>query len=79
MHTEAQMGPPMLNVAAARGLFTCSGAGALPSSCHAAQPIIATPVAPTGWPFAMSPPEVLIPHSPPGAALPSSQYCAPLP
>jgi hypothetical protein len=41
--TLAQMGPPMLNVAAARGFFTCNSAGALPSSCSALQPIMAIP------------------------------------
>ena len=63
----------MLKVAAARGAFTCSSAGALPSSCQAHQPIIAMPVAPIGWPLAISPPELLIAHSPPGAAFPSTQ------
>ena len=29
VQTDAQIGPPMLNVAAARGFFTCSGAGRL--------------------------------------------------
>ena len=48
-------------------------------SCHADQPIIAMPVAPIGWPFAISPPDVLIAHSPSTAALPSAQNCAPLP
>jgi len=32
VHTLAQMGPPMLNVAASLGSFTCSSAGALPSN-----------------------------------------------
>ena len=40
---------------------------------------IATPVAPTGCPLAIKPPEVLMAHSPSGAALPSPQYAAPLP
>ena len=62
VQTEAQIGPPMLNVAAARGLGTCSSAGTLPRSCHATHPTIATPVEPIGCPLAMSPPEVLIPH-----------------
>ena len=79
VQTEAQIGPPMLKVAAARALLTCSAAGTLPRSCQAHQPIMAMPVAPMGWPLAMSPPEVLMPHSPVGAALPSTQYCAPLP
>src|SRR5512142_1733246 len=79
VQTDAQIGPPMLNVAAAFGFFTCSSAGALPSSCCADQPIIATPVAPTGWPFAIRPPELLIAHSPPTPALPSTQYRAPWP
>ncbi len=48
VHTDAQMGPPMLNVAATRGFGTCSAAGTLPSNCHAAHPTIATPVAPIG-------------------------------
>lgn len=73
VHTDAQIGPPMLNVAAARAFFTCSAGGTLPSSCQAAQPTIATPVAPIGWPFAMRPPEVLMPHSPSTLALPSTQ------
>src|ERR1017187_10482898 len=79
VHTLAQMGPPILNVAAARGFGTCKPAGALPSSCSALQPIMAIPVAPMGCPLAMSPPDVLMAHSPPGAALPSTQYWAPLP
>src|SRR5437763_337701 len=70
VHTLAQIGPPMLNVAARPGLFTCTSAGARPSNCSALQPIIAMPVAPIGWPFAISPPDVLMPHSPSGAALP---------
>ena len=69
VQTEAQIGPPMLNVAAARAPFTCSSFGALPSSCQAHQPIMATPVAPIGWPLAMRPPEVLMPHSPAGRGL----------
>src|ERR1039457_947459 len=79
VHTLAQMGPPILNVAAARGFFTCKPAGAWPSSCSALQPIMAIPVAPMGCPLAISPPDVLMAHSPPGAALPSTQYWAPLP
>jgi len=35
--------------------------------------VMRTPVAPTGCPFAMSPPDVLIPHSPVGFAFPSTQ------
>ncbi len=59
VHTEAQTGPPMLNVAACPASRTCSGAGTLRSNCHAAQPIIAIPGRePTGCPFAMRPPEV---------------------
>ena len=73
------MGPPMLNVAATRGFFTCSPAGALPRSCHAHHPSMAIPVAPMGWPLAMSPPEVLMAHSPSTPALPSHQYRAPWP
>jgi len=34
------MGPPMLNVAATCGFFTCSPAGAFPRSCHAHHPSI---------------------------------------
>src|ERR1035437_945693 len=79
VHTLAQMGPPILNVAAARGFGTCKPAGALPSSCSALQPIMAIPVAPMGCPLAIRPPDVLMAHSPPGAALPSTQYWAPLP
>ena len=71
VHTDAHTGPPMLNVAAARAFFTWISAGAWPSSCSALQPIIATPVAPIGWPLAISPPDVLMPHTPAGAALPS--------
>ena len=73
MQTLAQMGPPMLKVAASLGSFTCSSAGALPSNCCADHPIMAMPVAPMGWPFAIRPPEVLMAHSPEGAALPSTQ------
>src|SRR5271157_1186592 len=79
VHTEAQMGPPILNVAATLAPFTCNGGGTLPSNCHEHHPSIATPVAPMGWPFAISPPEVLMPHSPSTAAFPSTQYCAPFP
>ena len=63
----------MLKVAASLGSGTWSSAGALPCSCHADQPIMARPVAPTGWPLAISPPEVLMPHSPVASALPSAQ------
>src|SRR5208337_4502327 len=59
VHTDAQIGPPMLNVAATLGSFTCNSLGALPNSCCCAQPSMATPVAPTGWPLAMRPPDVL--------------------
>src|ERR1035438_8692195 len=79
VHTLAQMGPPILNVAAARGFRTCTSTGARPSSWSALQPIMAIPVAPMGCPLAISPPEVLMAHSPSGAALPSTQYWAPLP
>src|SRR5271169_3780726 len=74
VHTDAQMGPPMLKVAAARGFLTCNSCGALPSSCCADQPSMATPVAPMGCPLAIRPPEVLMAHSPSTAALPSAQY-----
>src|SRR5512142_3399379 len=73
VQTDAQIGPPMLNVAAAFGFFTCNPAGALPRSCCADHPIIATPVAPIGCPLAMRPPELLIAHSPATFALPSTQ------
>ena len=43
MQTDAQIGPPMLKVAAAFAFFTWRAGGTLPSSCHADQPIIATP------------------------------------
>src|SRR5512135_1223094 len=79
VQTDAQIGPPMLNVAAARAFGTWSGGGTFPRSCHAAHPTIAIPVAPIGWPFAMRPPDVLMPHAPSGRALPSTQYAAPLP
>src|SRR5260370_40676538 len=79
VQTLAQMGPPILNVAAVRGFCTCKPAGALPSSWSALQPIMAIPVAPIGCPLAISPPDVLMAHSPPGAALPSTQYRAPSP
>src|ERR1035437_11160094 len=74
VHTLAQMGPPILKVAAARGFGACKPAGALPSSWSALQPIMAMPVAPMGCPLAISPPDVLMAHSPSGAALPSTQY-----
>ena len=35
------MGPPMLNVAASRGAFTCNSTGARPSNWSALQPIMA--------------------------------------
>src|SRR5271165_6847131 len=79
VQTEAHTAPPMLNVAAACGFFTWSSLGTLPSNCCPAHPIMAMPVAPTGCPFAISPPDVLMPHSPSGLALPSTQYLAPSP
>ena len=48
VHTEAQIGPPMLNVAASLGSLTCNSAGACPFNCSADQPIMAIPVAPIG-------------------------------
>ena len=48
VQTEAQMGPPMLKVAATLGFLTCNSGGTLPSNCHADQPSMAMPVAPTG-------------------------------
>src|SRR5208282_109306 len=79
VQTEAQIGPPMLNVAACFGFFTCNSCGALPSNCCALQPTMATPVAPMGCPFAIKPPEVLMAHSPSTLAFPSTQYFAPWP
>ena len=40
MQTLAQIGPPMLKVAASFGFFTWVSGGALPNNCCADQPII---------------------------------------
>ena len=52
---------------------------AVPVSCIAAIACIDTPVAPTGWPFAFSPPEGFTGSSPPIPTRPSRIARAPCP
>src|ERR1039457_3722274 len=79
VHTEAQAVPPTLNVAATFAFFFCKPCEARPISWVKQVASMAMPVAPTGWPLAINPPERLMPHSPSGPALPSTQYLAPSP
>ena len=52
---------------------------ASPRSCSVSSWIIDRPVAPTGWPFDTSPPEMLIGRSPPSAVAPDATYAPPWP
>src|ERR1019366_4425532 len=79
VHTEAHSAPPMLKVAATLGSFLWISFGVFPFSCRKHEPSIATPVAPTGCPFAIKPPDKLMAQSPSTLALPSTQYRAPWP
>src|SRR5271157_540557 len=73
VQTEAQSAPPTLKVAVTLGSFLWISFGAVPFNCQKQEPSIATPVAPTGWPFAISPPDILMAQSPSTLALPSIQ------
>src|SRR5271157_2570416 len=73
VQTEAQSAPPTLKVAVTLGSFLWISFGAVPFNCQKQEPSIATPVAPTGCPFAISPPDILMAHSPSTLALPSIQ------
>src|SRR4029077_3782143 len=49
----------MLNTPPTLALLSCRPPGAVPESCMAVITCMLTPVAPTGWPLALSPPETL--------------------
>src|SRR5215813_10603840 len=66
----------MLNTAAISGSFTWMPP-AVPMSCIACSTCIETPVAPIGWPLALSPPEALTGRTPSFATLPSAIARAP--
>ena len=69
----------MLNTPPSVGLLSCMPSGAWPSSCIAVSTCIETPVAPIGWPFALSPPETLTGSLPSFWVQPSLMARAPCP
>src|SRR5712691_5648619 len=68
----------MLKMPPSSAFFTCMSPAA-PMSCIAASACIDTPVAPIGWPLALSPPDGLTGSGPPFSVRPSAIARAPCP
>ena len=77
-HVVATAAPPMLNTPARSALGNCMPP-ASPISCFAVITCMDTPVAPSGWPFALRPPDGSTGSRPSFAVHPSSTARAPWP